>query len=148
MTAGYLGLFIASFLSATILPFSSEALLCGMIIGGFDPYISLIVATVGNWLGSMSTFLLGYWGDWNRIERWLKIDRNKTEKYIEKARRWGYWAGMLVWVPVVGDIICVALGLVRTNVFRTSVTIFVGKFVRYFVIVYLTAMGYEIMSHC
>lgn len=143
---GYWGLFLASFLSATILPFSSEALLCGMIIGGYDIYVCIAIATLGNWIGSMSTYFLGYVGDWNRIERWLKIDQSKTSKYIDKVRRFGYWAGTIVWLPGIGDVICVCMGLVRTNILKTTIAIFAGKLLRYIVIGYLVAMGSDYYS--
>jgi membrane protein YqaA with SNARE-associated domain len=58
------GLFLASFLAATIVPFSSEALLSFLIISGTDPYTAILVATAGNWLGGMSSFAIGYPGKW------------------------------------------------------------------------------------
>jgi membrane protein YqaA with SNARE-associated domain len=58
------GLFLASFLAATVVPFSSEALLTFLIVNGTDAYAAVLVATVGNWLGGMSSYAIGYLGKW------------------------------------------------------------------------------------
>ena len=142
---GYIGLFLASFLSATILPFSSEAILAAMIAGGFGVAECVAVASVGNWLGSMSTYALGYIGNWQRIEKWLKIDPDKSSRYVELSRKYGSWLGLLVWLPGIGDVIALALGLIRTPLILTSITIFVGKTVRYIAIAWLTYQGVDIL---
>ncbi|MCQ2211235.1 MAG: DedA family protein [Paludibacteraceae bacterium] len=136
--AGLLGLFIASFLSATILPFSSEAILVGVLYAGFDVLGVIVVATLGNWLGSMSSYALGYVGNWQRIQQWLKISEEKTLKYNSLTQKYGFWLGLIVWVPGIGDIIAVCLGLMRTPILRTSVMIFVGKLFRYAIIAFMT----------
>jgi membrane protein YqaA with SNARE-associated domain len=64
---GYLGLFISSFLGATIIPFSSEIVFSLLIINGFDIRVSLVVATVGNWLGGLSSYYLGRLGKWSTL---------------------------------------------------------------------------------
>ena len=56
---GYLGLFIASFLAATVVPFSSEVIFSAMVFGGFDEWTCVLIATVGNWLGGMTCYYLG-----------------------------------------------------------------------------------------
>jgi len=71
------GLFLASFLAATVVPFSSEALLSYLIINGTDPYTAILVASAGNWLGGMSSFGIGYLGKWEWIEKYLRIKREK-----------------------------------------------------------------------
>ncbi|MDO4461439.1 MAG: YqaA family protein [Bacteroidia bacterium] len=137
---GYFALFISSFLAATVLPFSSEAIVAAMIIGPFNPYMVFIIATMGNWLGSVVTYYMGYAGNWDRIEKWLKIERSKTERYILFARKYGAWMGFLVWVPLIGDILALCLGLIRCNPIISNVTILIGKCVRYAVVIYLTTM--------
>lgn len=143
---GYWGLFIASFLSATILPFSSEAIIAGMIVGGYDSSLCVMIASAGNWIGSMSTYTLGYIGNWNKIEKWLKIDHKKSERYVSLSRQYGYWLGLLVWLPAIGDVIALALGLVRTPIILTSITILIGKFLRYSIIAWLTLSGIDVLT--
>jgi len=75
---GYFGLFIATFLAATIVPFSSEIVLAGMLAAGFDGFGILAVATVGNTMGGMSSFYLGYLGKWRWIESKLRVPKEKA----------------------------------------------------------------------
>ena len=70
---GYLGLFIASFLGATIIPLSSEFVFSFLIINGYDFGISFLVATTGNWLGGLSSYYLGRLGNWSLIEKYFRI---------------------------------------------------------------------------
>ena len=135
---GYWGLFVASFLSATIVPFSSEAVLLGMIVAGFDPVLTTIIATLGNWLGSMFTFWLGYVGNIERIEKWLRISKEKTDKYKAVTKKYGAWFGLLVWVPIIGDVLAVCMGLVRTPVVMSMILILIGKAVRYSIWCYMS----------
>lgn len=137
---GYFGLFTASFLSATILPFSSEAIVAAMVYASFNAWWVLVVATLGNWLGSMLTYWMGYVGDWYRIQRWLKIDEKKTDKYVVYSRKYGSWIGFLVWLPGIGDVLAICMGLVRCSPTKSAITIIIGKFVRYAVIIYLMKM--------
>ena len=78
---GYLGLFIASFLAATVVPFSSEVVFSALVFGGLDPWICVIVASLGNWLGGMSSYFLGRLGKMEWIEKYLRVKREKIETY-------------------------------------------------------------------
>jgi len=125
------GLFLASFLAATVVPFSSEALLTFLIINGTDPYQAVAVATIGNWLGGMSSYAIGYLGKWEWIEKYLRIKREKIVKWHERLYRRGAVFAFLSWVPGVGDIFAVGLGILRTNIPVTAIAMLAGKFVRY-----------------
>ena len=138
VSLGYTGLFIMCFLAATILPFSSEAVLSGLILLDYNATICIIVATIGHWLGSMSSYALGYLGDIKRIENWLRIKPERTEKFNAYAKKYGIWLGFFSWVPGIGDVISVCLGLVRTPIMPTSILIFLGKLLRYLVWAWLT----------
>ena len=86
---GYIGLFVASFLAATILPFSSEVVFAGLIAAGLDIWICIIVATIGNSLGGMTAYWVGSLGKIEWIEKYFGIKREKmikhTNGYKEKA---------------------------------------------------------------
>ena len=75
---GYIGLFIGAFLAATILPMSSDVLLVGLLAVGADPYISVAVATAGNWLGGLTSYWLGRAGKWEWIEKYFKVKSTST----------------------------------------------------------------------
>ena len=70
---GYFGLFIASFLAATIIPLGSEIVLSVLIANNYDSSLSLFVASIGNWIGGLSSYGLGRLGSWNTIEKYFRI---------------------------------------------------------------------------
>jgi len=140
---GYWVLFFATFLAATVVPFSSEVVLSAMLMAGYDPYTSLAVATFGNWLGGMSSYGLGRLGKIEWIHRYLRIPQNKLDKAHRFVEGKVAWVSLLCWLPFVGDVIAVVLGLLRANIWVTSIGMFLGKAIRYVVWGYLTlkAMG-------
>ncbi len=130
---GFLGLFLAAFLAATILPLSSEAVLSLLIVYKYNVELCYLVATLGNWLGGMSGYGLGYLSKNNWIERYFGIAPAKVEKWTVRADKHGGALAFFCWLPVVGDLIAVALGVVRANWIKVSIGMFLGKAVRYIV---------------
>jgi membrane protein YqaA with SNARE-associated domain len=137
-TYGYWGLFLACFLAATILPFSSEAMVTLALIGGWDWQIVFLVATLGNWLGSLTNYALGLLGRWDWIERYLRVKKEKVERWHDKVQKWGWAIGFICWLPFIGDLLALVLGVLRVNFVKASVSILIGKALRYGVIIYLT----------
>ncbi|MBT7528632.1 MAG: hypothetical protein HN660_04000 [Flavobacteriaceae bacterium] len=86
---GYIGLFIASFLGATIIPFSSELVFSLLIIKGYDFNLSLLVATTGNWLGGLSSYFLGRLGKWSTLEKYFRLKKEKIVKFKTNIDKWG-----------------------------------------------------------
>lgn len=134
---GYLGLFIGSFLAATILPFSSEILVTGMLVAGGSHTYILITATLGNWLGSISTYGLGRIGKWEWIEKWLKVSRKKIERQQTRVSKYGSLLAFLVWIPLIGDIFALALGFYKINFTQCCIFMLIGKFLRFFIYISL-----------
>ncbi len=134
------GLFLASFLAATVVPFSSEALLSFLIVNGTDPYIAVAVASAGNWLGGMTSYAIGYLGKWKWIEKYLRIKRETIEKWHDRLYKRGAVFAFLSWVPAVGDIFAVGLGLLRANIWITAIAMLAGKFLRYVIWGWLTGL--------
>jgi membrane protein YqaA with SNARE-associated domain len=128
---GLWGLFLASFLAATVLPFSSEVLLAAMALGPWSTLGLWAAASVGNTLGGMSSYGLGRLGDAASIARWLRTDPLKAQRWQDRLRRFGAWGALLTWLPFIGDPIAIALGLGRTPALATAVLMFVGKAARY-----------------
>jgi membrane protein YqaA with SNARE-associated domain len=125
------GLFLASFLAATVVPFSSEALLAFLIANGTDTGTAVLVATAGNFLGGMSSYGLGYLGKWEWIEKYLRIKRETIAKWHDRLYKRGAVFAFFSWLPAVGDIFAVGLGLLRSNVLITALAMLAGKFARY-----------------
>ena len=132
---GLFGLFLATFLSATILPFSSEAILLFFLTKGVNPTICLSVATLGNCLGGATNYFIGKLGN----PLWLKrigVKENtisKNEKWINK---YGSRIAFFSWVPFLGDPLLVVLGYFRSNPINTLMCMTLGKLLRY-ALVYL-----------
>lgn len=128
---GYIGLFIGTFLAATVIPFSSEFLIIGILIAGYDPLWSCVVATIGNWAGGITSYWLGYAGKWEWLERWCGVSRERLERQQGVILKWGAWVAFFCWAPVVGDLFAVALGFYRMNFWKCCLYMFLGKAVRF-----------------
>lgn len=130
---GLLGLFLGTFLAATIFPFSSDALYLGILAITADPIGCLVAGTLGNWLGSVANYWVGWIAKWEWLEKWFKVKRETLEKQKTRVDKYGAWLALLAWVPLFGDIIAIALGFYRTLPGWTIVLLFVGKFARFLV---------------
>lgn len=137
VSLGYLGLFIASFLAATVVPFSSEVVFSALVYGGLDPWSCVFVATAGNWLGGLSCYYVGKLGKVEWMEKYLRIKPEKIDKWLDKIRRYGDWFAFFSFLPGIGDAIAVASGFFRCNIWIVAFSMLLGKFVRYVVWMYL-----------
>ncbi len=131
---GYAGLFIASFLAATILPLSSEALLGLMLLADYGIFPVIFWASFGNWLGGMSSYGLGYLGKWKWLKKYFKIKMKHILKWQKWIEKYGVAMALFCWMPVVGDAIAVGLGFFKSKIFITSLAMFIGKLLRYIII--------------
>ncbi|MFZ9962226.1 MAG: YqaA family protein [Burkholderiales bacterium] len=114
---------MSSVTSATILPGSSEAVFAAIVLEGSVSGLNvLIVATVGNTIGGISSLLMA------RVIPERKLPTKFSKQFL---MIWGYWALLLSWVPIIGDALCLAAGWLRMNVLVCSVAILIGKFSRY-----------------
>ena len=91
---GYLGLFLGSFLAATIVPFSADVLLVGMLAAGADAVAAIAVATIGNWVGGLTSYAIGRMGKWEWIER-LHVSRESLERQQHFIDRYGAVVALL-----------------------------------------------------
>lgn len=128
---GYFGLFAGSLLAATILPFSSDFLLLGMLAAGADPMLTVAVASLGNWAGGMISYGMGRSGRWEWIERWFKVRRETLERQKARIDRWGAWLAFLSWLPLVGDLFALALGFYKVSLWRVALFMLIGKTARF-----------------
>lgn len=130
---GLWGLFLGAFLAATIVPFSSDALYLAVLIATKDPLGCFLYGTIGNWLGGITTYWIGWLGRWEWIERWFKVKHETLEKQKVKIDKYGVWMALLSWVPIVGDVIVIALGFYKTRPLWTIILLLVGKATRFVV---------------
>lgn len=128
---GYIGLFIGTFLAATVIPFSSEFLIIGILVGGGNPAISFLAATSGNWLGGLTSYYLGYLGKWEWIEKWFRISQVNLERQKSKIDKYGALLAFLSWAPFVGDIFALGLGFYKLNFVKCAIYMLIGKAMRF-----------------
>jgi len=130
---GYIGVFLASFLAATVLPFSSEVVLTGVLLGGAAYWPCLIAASIGNFLGGMTCYWIGKIGKIEWIKKYLRLDIKKLERVQQKIQGKGAWIAFFVFIPGIGDFIAVALGFMRADIKIVALSMLIGKSLRYWV---------------
>lgn len=129
MTTDLFSLFLSAFISSTLFPGGSEAYLVYLYVHGPDHYARLLlVASVGNTLGAMTSWGIG------RLLAWrypLRVHDPKRQRAIERVGRYGSPVLLLSWLPVVGDPLCVAAGWLRIHWLKSLIFIGIGKGLRY-----------------
>ena len=134
----YLSLFAISFLAATILPFSSELTLAGLIAtSDYDNLLLLIVASFGNVLGSVVNWALGFYSRNLTTKKWFPFKETQIERSSEWFRKFGKWSLLFSWVPIVGDPLTLVAGILRVKFFDFIILVAIGKISRYFIVFYL-----------
>ena len=134
----YLSLFVISFLAATILPFSSELTLAGlMATSNYDNLLLLIVASLGNILGSVVNWILGFYSRNLSKKNWFLFKDQQIKKSSKWFNKFGKWSLLFAWVPIVGDPLTLAAGLLRVKFIEFLILVTIGKVSRYLVIFYL-----------
>ena len=134
ISLGFTGLFLLTFLSATILPILSEAFLLAMLAKGFDPMTCLTIATIGNSLGGITNYGIGKLGNLKWLQK-LGINELKLQKYNPKIAKYGSWLALISWIPVIGDPLVIGLGFFRVSFTKVLILLVLGKFLRYLLIV-------------
>mgnify|MGYP000086932443 CR=1 FL=1 len=142
---GYLGVFIISFLSATLLPFSSDVVVATTTALNFNPVILLFVATIGNTLGGMTNYLIGYLGKEEWPKKYLKIKESKLNKAKNIVIKYSKLSAFFTWLPAIGDPIAIVLGFFKINPFYVFIFMFLGKGFRYAFIIFMVDIFKKIL---
>ena len=134
----YLSLFTISFLAATILPFSSELTLAGLIAtSNYDNLLLLIFASSGNVLGSVVNWALGFYSRNLTTKKWFPFKETQIERSSKWFRKFGKLSLLFAWVPVLGDPLTFAAGLLKIKFIEFLILVTIGKVSRYIIIFYL-----------
>lgn len=131
---GYAGLFLASFLAATILPLSSEVVLSFLLLNGLNPSMLVGVATVGNVLGSLLNYAIGLWGGIFLARKVLKVSQAESIKAQQIFKKYGVFSLFFAWVPVIGDPLTVVAGMLKIDIIMFLILVTSGKLIRYAVV--------------
>lgn len=132
---GYWGMLLAAFLAGSFFPFSSEAVMLGLLAAGLQPWPLVVYGTIGNVLGSVFNYCVGRLGRLEWIEKYLHVKKES----LDKARRFmsgrGAWMGFFAFLPLLGSAITIVLGLTRANFLISVTSITIGKFLRYLILI-------------
>ncbi|TQR53033.1 YqaA family protein [Campylobacter troglodytis] len=134
----YLYLFVASFISASLYPMASEAFVVGLLLADFSPLLIFFVASLGNTLGAMSTYLLAFFGKSLFLKRHFNKALKRLEKYDLSFKKFGFVFAFFSFLPLVGDLFVLALGLSKYPFFKALFFIALGKACRYGILIYIT----------
>lgn len=135
----YLLLFISAFISATLFPLGSEALFIYDINEGYNIYLLLFFATIGNSLGSIFNYFLGLKGEEYLIRKKLLSEKMilKSKVYFDK---YGFYCLLFSWLPIIGDPLTFVAGILKYDLKKFVIIVTLAKFLRYlfiaFVVIY------------
>jgi len=131
----YLTVFGVSFLAATLIPMSSEVVLASLISAtNQDIFILWLLATVGNTLGGMINWALGVYCLRWQDRKWFPFKANQHDRAEKWFRRYGTWTLLLAWLPIVGDPLTFAAGILRVSLYVFVVFVSAGRGARYAIV--------------
>lgn len=132
---GYWGMLLAAFLAGSFFPFSSEAVMLGLLAAGLHPIPLVVYGTIGNVAGSLFNYGVGRMGRLEWIERYLHVKKRDIDKAQRFMAGHGAWMGFFAFLPIIGSAITIALGLMRANFFISFISITIGKLLRYVILI-------------
>lgn len=133
--SGYVGLFVVSFVAATLVPLGSEFFVAVMTVSGYDPCLVFSVASMGNILGSITNYYVGKLGTNFVLSRYIKVDPEKRQKAEKMYRKWGAPVLFLAWIPILGDPLTVIAGGLNLDLRVFTFWVALGKSFRYFIVI-------------
>ncbi|WP_455128137.1 YqaA family protein [Prevotella veroralis] len=133
---GYWGMFLSAFLAGSVLPFSSEAVMLGLLAAGVDPVPLLIYGSIGNVMGGMVNYGLGRLGKLEWLEKYFHLKQSSIDRAYQFMGGHGAWMGFFAFLPILGSAITVVLGLTRANLPLSVFSITLGKVMRYSLLIW------------
>lgn len=138
---GFYSLFLLSFLASTLLPLGSEWMVVTMLLSGGEPVAVVAVATVGNYLGALSTYCIGLYGGDFLKRRVLRMDEESVRRAESFYRRFGSFSLLFSFLPIIGDPLCLVGGILEIRFFRFTLLVVAGKLARYAAVAWVTLKG-------
>ena len=133
---GYWGMLLSAVLAGSVIPFSSEAVMVGLQAAGLKAWTLILYGTVGNVMGGMINYGVGRLGRTDWIEKYLHVKKEKLERAEKFMAGRGAWMGFFAFLPIIGSAITVVLGLMRANITITVISMTIGKFIRFALLVF------------
>ena len=133
---GYWGMFLSAFVAGSVLPFSSEAVMLGLLAAGVDPVPLLIYGSIGNVMGGMVNYGLGRLGKLEWLKKYFHLKQSSIDRAYKFMGGHGAWMGFFAFLPILGSAITVVLGLTRANLPLSVFSITLGKVIRYALLIW------------
>lgn len=133
---GYWGMFLSAFLAGSVLPFSSEAVMLGLLAAGVDPVPLLIYGSIGNVMGGMVNYGLGRLGKLEWLKKYFHLKQSSIDRAYKFMGGHGAWMGFFAFLPILGSAITMVLGLTRANLPLSVFSITLGKVIRYALLIW------------
>lgn len=137
---GYLGMGILAFLAGTVVPITSEVLLVFFLGIGLNAVGLTLAATIGNTLGGITCFMIGYLTTKEKVQKFFKIPDRRMKRADMLIQKYGYWTAAFSFLPVLGEVFLLSLGIMRVNRFKVISLMVLGKLFRYSLVV-MSAIG-------
>ena len=137
---GYLGMGIMAFLAGTVVPITSEVLLVFFLGIGLNAVGLTLAATIGNTLGGVTCFMIGYLTTKEKVQKFFKVPDRRMKRADMLIQKYGYWTAAFSFLPVLGEVFLLSLGIMRVNWFKVISLMALGKLFRYSLVV-ISAIG-------
>ena len=141
-----MGLFISDLLAGSIIPFSSEIVMVALVKVGLSPALCVLSATLGNTLGGMTCYYMGRLGRIDWIEKYFKVKKEKVDKMVNFLQGKGAMMAFFAFLPAIGEVIAIALGFMRSNTWITVGSMFLGKLIRYILLLYVLESAWDAVA--
>lgn len=135
----YLGLFVSALIAATLLPAQSEGVMVGLQLAGYRPWLLVLVASAGNVLGSTINWFIGREATRFADRRWFPVKPAMLARAQAWYARYGKWSLLLSWMPVIGDPLTLAAGVMREPLRVFLLLVAIAKTARYIVLAVVAA---------
>ena len=131
LNLGYIGLFIGTFISATLFPTPSEMFVIGAYELNFNVPLVLLIGTFGNLLGGLTNYYIGSKSNSEYLKKRFKLNQERIDSWEKRLEKYGYLLGLISWLPVIGDPMVAVLGFFKVKLWPLTLTMLIGKFLRY-----------------
>ena len=129
-----------AFLAGTVVPITSEVLLVFFLGIGLNAVGLTLAATIGNTLGGVTCFMIGYLTTKEKVQKFFKVPDRRMKRADMLIQKYGYWTAAFSFLPVLGEVFLLSLGIMRVNRFKVISLMALGKLFRYSLVV-ISAIG-------
>lgn len=133
---GYWGMLMSAFLAGSFFPFSSEVVMVALSAAGLNSWKLIVFGTIGNVLGGAFNYVIGRMGKMVWIEKYLHVSQKNLDKAEKFMGGHGALMGFFAFLPILGSAITIVLGLTRANILLSLISVTLGKFLRYVILIY------------